>query len=510
MRRRIYPLGIVATDGFDRRLFRDTTEASPELASVVDSSQAFLGDPSGGIFVQDAWADCFKFLPEDVASPGPGLAAVAALLSELRRYPEWAELQAASALDEWAAAMGTVGLVPRVLAALPEEVHKTSQQASEAAENARQAAGQAESLAGLLGENLPDEARQALQQQLGAAEQQASAAAQAAADADAAAVEALQQSLRQPGRGVRMGLRQAVSDAAEDSRTLAGWGLAPGPGKHDPQAARAGIAVAARLVFDRQLRIAIKQAGRVFRLALSKRRTTLHSSAGEIYSLELGSQLDRVLPAELALLRQPVLRREFRRRFAEGSLLQYAVRERQTLGAGPVVICVDTSGSMDDPAPGGLSRLAWAKALGLGIALLCGRDRRAWHGLLFGAQKDALREYCWPRGVDPGQVQDFMSFAYRGGTDFEVPLKRAREVIEAAPAFCRADILFVTDGECRVPAGFLQEFQAWKEAASVSVFAFGVGFGTGGMAAFADRLWHVTGSDQRPLEEFCEALAGSR
>jgi len=510
VRRRIFPSGVVATDGFDRRCFRDTTEASPELASVVDRAQAALGDPSGGTLAQDTWADCFKFMPEDVAQPAAGLAAVASLLAELRRYPEWAELRAAASLDEWAAAMAAIGVLPRVLDALPDEVKHASQAAAQAAETAEQTAGHADSLAGLLNEQLPDGAQQDLQQQYQAAEQEAAAAAAVSAAADSAAVQALQQALRQPGRGVRAGLRQAVSDAAEDARLVAGWGLSPGPGGHDPEAARAGLALAAHLVKDQDLRAALRQAGRIFRLGLTKRRQILHSSSGEIYSLELGRDLARVLPAELVLLRHPVLRREFRRRYAEGSLTQYAVRERQTLGQGPVVVCIDTSGSMIEPGPAGLSRLAWAKALGLGMAMLCGRERRAWWSLLFGADANLPREYFWRRGVDPARLEDFMSFGWRGGTSFAAPLARARQIISDSPAFRRADILFVTDGECALPDDFLEDFQSWKAASGVSVFAFGVGDHPGGTAAFADRTWQVTGSDQQPLEEMLEALAGSR
>src|SRR5690606_25975869 len=88
-------------------------------------------------------------------------------------------------------------------------------------------------------------------------------------------------------------------------------------------------------------------------------------TGGEVRGVERSSELARMLPSESALLTRPALRRLWRARWAERALLTYhapgvvteRIRTTQTFDdgttteqrradRGPVVICLDTSGSM--------------------------------------------------------------------------------------------------------------------------------------------------------------------
>lgn len=60
---------------------------------------------------------------------------------------------------------------------------------------------------------------------------------------------------------------------------------------------------------------------------------------------------------------------------------------------------------------------------------------------------------------------------FNGGTDFQRPLTEARQIIEAGGRFERADVVFVTDGLCRVTPEFLAEFDTFKKRTGARVFA---------------------------------------
>jgi uncharacterized protein with von Willebrand factor type A (vWA) domain len=77
------------------------------------------------------------------------------------------------------------------------------------------------------------------------------------------------------------------------------------------------------------------------------------------------------------MLRHPVLCREFKRRFVEGQLLEYAVRGEDKAGRGPMVVCIDGSGSM-----AGAKEL-WAKAVTLALADIARLERRQCRAIIF-------------------------------------------------------------------------------------------------------------------------------
>ena len=56
-----------------------------------------------------------------------------------------------------------------------------------------------------------------------------------------------------------------------------------------------------------------------------------------------------------------------------------------------------------------------------------------------------------------------------GGTDFESPLRKAIEMIQKE-GLKKADICFITDGECAVSDEFLREFLAVKKTYEINVF----------------------------------------
>ena len=94
-------------------------------------------------------------------------------------------------------------------------------------------------------------------------------------------------------------------------------------------------------------------------IALNKRRNRTVHPPTEIVNVTTGNDLARILPSELMLLADPRTKADFLLRFAENRLLQYDLRGFEREGQGPIVVCIDESGSTS-----GIVEM-WEKAIAL-------------------------------------------------------------------------------------------------------------------------------------------------
>ncbi len=92
--------------------------------------------------------------------------------------------------------------------------------------------------------------------------------------------------------------------------------------------------------------------GRMRGLARARQGGALRHLRDELYRITQGNDLSRVLPVELASLKDPLRSLDFGRRFLEGQLAQYDVKPLQREGRGPVLCAIDCSGSMQGGVDG--------------------------------------------------------------------------------------------------------------------------------------------------------------
>ena len=81
-----------------------------------------------------------------------------------------------------------------------------------------------------------------------------------------------------------------------------------------------------------------------------------------------------------------------------------------------------------------------------------------------------------------------------GGTDFEKPLRKAVEMIQKE-GLKKADICFITDGECAVSTSFLQELAIVKKSLEISIMTVLCDVGSSADATvrkFSDRVEKVS------------------
>lgn len=457
----------VHMDRYDNTVFNEILGASEKLRQVYNRHFGRDGDESTPEvwpwLVEDLWAVYYKPRPELV--PENQVAPVGLVnrpfVERVLEDPDVQATRATTVLDELSAAVATIAAAER----LADEYAKNEQLRNSMLEAARR-----------------------LREAADSGTQEAIAAAYAEAKA----------AIDQQAQAVRQIIRQAVKVGAEKAQEmaniLAGWGFGPGDLRQIPLEQRFNLIEKLKTPKFRQVASFI---GRLRNLARAARRESIRRAGGEIHSITVGSDLAHLLPVELGMLRHPLRRLDFYRRFLEGQTLQYELRHRERVGRGPIVCCVDVSGSMSG------IREDWAAAVALTLVDIATKERRHAAVIHFDNTVQQVVHFR-PGERNPVKLASICTGSSGGGTDFEAPLLEALRIIGSSE-YRKADIVFITDGECLVGEVFLDHFRRRKEELGIRVFGVLVGHttGAGEVRKFADYVIPV----HRVLDDGDEAAS---
>ena len=193
----------------------------------------------------------------------------------------------------------------------------------------------------------------------------------------------------------------------------------------------------------------------------------------ELFGINKSGNISRILPSELLNLEDENLKYLFYAKYLENSLLTYEIKgkdeieknetEEKISNKGPIVVCLDTSGSMKG------TPLLRAKALVLSITKILREENRELYVILFGA-KGQFQEISLEGEEDICRAIKFLKKSYEGGTDFETPLRRGIEIISEKENYRKADILMVTDGSCRISYQFKRVLKEEKERLDFKIY----------------------------------------
>jgi len=177
---------------------------------------------------------------------------------------------------------------------------------------------------------------------------------------------------------------------------------------------------------------------------------------GQISGLRLSGEISSALPSELAMSKNDATRLYFAKKFAENKLLSYAYINRQKFyreeygteevevpvkekeQKGPVIICVDTSGSMN----GTPERVA--KTITFALAKKCLEEERKCYLISFstGIEVQDLSEF--EKGNGLLELAKFLRKSFNGGTDAEPALQHSLTLLQKND-WKNADVLVVSD-----------------------------------------------------------------
>ena len=200
----------------------------------------------------------------------------------------------------------------------------------------------------------------------------------------------------------------------------------------------------------------------------------------EVRGITFGKDLASLLPPEIALLASDETEALFDRHFAEGKLLTFDYKSaagrhrsetrieyrRAAAANGPIVLCVDVSGSM----AGVPERVA--KACALAVTRNALEAGRRCYLISFSDKQTHFEATGLPEGL-PALV-DFLGLSYRGGTEIGAALSSALDMVESE-RYQNADVLVISD--FRVPKLFTRltrRLTKVREATGLRLFSLTV------------------------------------
>ena len=291
------------------------------------------------------------------------------------------------------------------------------------------------------------------------------------------------ESLNIPQIAVSKAIREAsetAKNAMQAMENMFGWGTETGtPTK---VSAEERIKLANLLVKNRKVFEFAKMLGKIRNVRISTQKSKIRRPVSEIYEVTIGSDIERVLPYEAAKLSDPVTEIDFFKRFAEGQLMVYSLRDKEKLGSGDFVACIDISGSMSG------EKEIWAKAVALACMEIAMKKNRRFSIVMFDYDVQYVKTFERKPSLD--EIVEFVEFFSGGGTNFEKPLNEARRIIEEGMP--KADILFISDGQCDVSEAWLEEFLDFKKKTKTRVVSVHIkGWGYEVLEKFSDHVERV-------------------
>lgn len=265
---------------------------------------------------------------------------------------------------------------------------------------------------------------------------------------------------------------KAGKEAATEAKGAPTFGLGRGDEKQvDPETA---MNIAERWANDPILKQIAEWLGRMKPDASYKRARRIEGGNEEIVNIEPSEpDFSRMLASEWAQFADEDLEDEFLRRYYSGELLHFEKVGEANAGRGPIGIVEDESQSMAWENDG--IRHVFAKALCMTWLHIAREEKRDFFAVSFASGRQvASWEFPADKPVDPEMVLDMASHFFDGGTSPHEGVERALEIMKNKPAFSKADLVLITDGEVSVGPEDLKQRDALRDMA-VRMHGVGVG-----------------------------------
>jgi len=486
----------IECDTYDRNAFATLLADSPSLQALEASGSRLL--PHFRDFLLDLFSICFKMNlvlhPAETVAPSAGFYRM--ILDQLLQAAALDTIRQQTVLEEAAAGLATLMLGERLLELLKSErvltraemldfwnLFQQEEEIGTRLAEVETAERLQEQVAGRSAARQLGELKNRMQREATAAERRLAQRARQVRDGCADAND------RHRAR-VEAQLHQVVQDLDALRDETESWGIHLGGGHLSSPGAQ--IELGHRLARNPKLKRMAQLVGRMRESARALRQKLYERRDAEVYEVGMGAELNHLLPPELLALRHPVLRRDFARRLLERELLVYTLRAREEKGRGPMVVCLDGSSSMAG------DKEIWSKAVTLTLLDIARRQRRRFRSICFSSAETPLQildlNNALHQTPDMQQIFTLAEYFPGGGTDFQKPLAAALDCLRRA-RHRRGDIVFITDGECRVDPEWLREFKLEKERLGFSLFSVLIDVGPSSLGAlkdFSDKITSVS------------------
>jgi uncharacterized protein with von Willebrand factor type A (vWA) domain len=283
-------------------------------------------------------------------------------------------------------------------------------------------------------------------------------------------------------QALRRALKESQNQIREYAEMVASYGYGNAPGDNGYADVQAQMQVAERIRDNPKLREVAELAGRLRNEARAVQSQKKQPGPDELTDIEIGDDLGRTIPAELAQLAHPTLKKLFAKKFVEKTLIQYKLEENPKEAKGPIVVCLDVSDSM-----GIGSRDIWSKAIALAMLQIATDQKRDCVVVNFSNRVVRVTRLAANR-VNPLDVIEAVSVACGGGTNFEAPLDTAFQEIEDSKKMEKSDIIFITDGAAHISTEKINLIQKAKKQRGTRIYSIVINTAAPALAPISDRM----------------------
>ena len=433
-------LSVLNTDFFDRRRWGQILDQSPRLQETVQQGESIF--PLYSPLMGDMWASLYKTRPELLEEVDQRLVLNKAMMQRIMEDDAYLKFRDTTKLDDLASAIGSINISEKVR----EWIEKQRQENERLNEMLQQVLEQQQGQDGEQGEGTgsqeSNELMQALQQML--QDMMGDSSFSKALKQAATETQSQQDGLKSLLSGIQAGDQQ-------------------GDLKKVPL--REKLALAEKLKYNPKLKSIMEWAGR-FKAIAQKKQRNKHTETVIRSGITVGNDLERTLPMELAMLKNPTTKSDFYRRFSEGQIMQYAVKGKEVLGKGPIILCLDQSSSMEK-----LDNQS--KGFMLAMMAIARKQKRDFAYIPF--DTTAPKTHLFEKGkMSINKMLELSEEFLNGGTNFKPPLQKVLEVVKTS-RFKNADIVFVTDGESTYDRWYETEFAREKKELEFNVLSILLG-----------------------------------
>ena len=458
---------VLNTDAFDKRRFKEIFDMSLGLQKIRSEGALPMFEP----LLADIWASLYKMKPEIMAKDVDSVLKVNKSLMERIMADEYfVHYRSFTRLDDLLSAIGTVKFGEKTnqwLAEQKEVDEDFQKQMLEIQTMQRQLQKQEWKEETESGSRVSEEVFTEVMTKFD---------------------EKLQQILLEKSHSFSQALAQAMQETRQVKdglmSLLGGYNAGSGEAALKKVPFRDQLLLAEKMASDKTLKEIAEWTGR-FKLIARKKQKTIHRESMDRRGVTFGNDIERLLPMEFGLYMHPITKNDFLRRFAEGQTMQYEQKGREVLEKGPVVLCLDQSGSM-------YKLDTQSKGFILTLMSIARKQQRDFCLILF-STRTQLHKY------EKGKIKgsDMVSLARTflgGGTNFALPLDQAMNVINES-RFKQADLVFVTDGEDTLSESFLLAFNKKKKEKKFNVLSLVLGTSINMVEQFSDRVVQVCDFD---------------
>lgn len=294
---------------------------------------------------------------------------------------------------------------------------------------------------------------------------------------------------------LRKAVRSASKEASETKSAMAG--MLPGsestPASHE-QDSSDRMKLAELLKDNERMKEIMRKAGRMRRIASNDKKMRTSHAVEEVVDIEMGRDLARVLPSELAMMNHPILKILFLQKFSEGKLLQYKLEGNESLGRGPIIVLLDESSSMNTGGRHELARAFGLVAISIGLiqkrsVTIVGFNYHTRDIVQVDSHGNARQIFINGDHHSSEPLNSVIAASLMvattnaaGGTSFDEPINVGLDLVLWDE---KADLIIVTDGCADVSDKTVERLQLAKKDSGLHIMGVTIG---GGLLSSLERL----------------------